>query len=116
MTPPQTLALKPHNSYADLAPYFGVHQETVERWARAGRFGTVLKVGNTVRISRRAVEAFEAAHATELGAGAGGMYASAPTSDDLAPDASSRAPNPNRRQGDERGVGPLRAAALRRSA
>jgi len=107
--------LKPHNSYADLAPYFDVHEKTVARWARDGRFGVVLKVANTVRISRRAVEDFEAAHAYDLCA-LSGVRASAPALDELAPRSTANALNPNRRGEAERGVGPLRAAALRRSA
>jgi excisionase family DNA binding protein len=101
------VTLKPHNTYADLAAYFEVHQETVERWVRAGDFGAVFKKpGGTVRISRAAVERFEAAHTHDPAPRRAVAVAHLTARSD--------APNPHARRAGERGRGPA-AAALERA-
>lgn len=103
-------ALKPLNSYQEVADYFGVCRETVERWARKGKFGLVIKVDGSVRISRDAVEACLAAHTVSLNPVASSAREA------VQPRARKDARNSHRRQDGERGVGPMRAAMLRRAA
>jgi hypothetical protein len=102
-----TVAIKPLNSYADLAAYFAVCQETVERRTRAGLFGAVLKVRGTVRISAAAVHAFQASHAHDYTPHQTAARADLRRRETL---------DPGARGAGASGLGPMAAARARRNA